>query len=144
MRSSFLTLFLLSSALSFSQDVPSIKFGKISESNFASKTYPIDTSAAAIVLSDIGSTQVKGNDKSSVSLEFKHHRRIHVLKNSGYGIGTIEIPLYKNGDLEERLSDLKASTYNLENGKIVETKLNVKSGVFGDKIDRNRVIKKFT
>ena len=42
------------------------------------------------------------------------------------------------------MDKLRAVTYNLENGKVVETKLDVKSNVFKDKIDKNRVVKKFT
>jgi len=133
---------LLSSGLA-GQDIPSIKFGKISEAELSKKVYAIDTGAAAVVLADIGATQLKGNDKASVSLEFRHHRRIHILKSSAYDIATIEIPLYKDGDAEEKLSDLKAVTYNLENGKITESKLNVKTGVFRDKIYKNHVLHKF-
>ena len=46
--------------------------------------------------------------------------------------------------MEEELESVKAYTYNLENGKVVETKLDVKSGVFKDKISKNLVVKKFT
>ena len=45
---------------------------------------------------------------------------------------------------EEELVTLKAVTYNLENGKVVETKLETKSAVFKDKINKNLVVKKFT
>jgi hypothetical protein len=45
---------------------------------------------------------------------------------------------------EEILEKLKAITYNLENGKVVETKLENKSGVFEDKLDKKNKIKKFT
>ena len=56
----------------------------------------------------------------------------------------MEIRLYTNGEAEEELENLKAVTYNLENGKVVETKLEIKSAVFKDKINKNLVIKKFT
>src|SRR5690606_20010231 len=44
----------------------------------------------------------------------------------------------------EELVKLKAYTYNLENGKVVETRLDSKKGVFKDKLDRKRVLRKFT
>lgn len=140
----FITVFMLGVTAMYSQDLSAVKFGKISEADFKNKVYQIDTGASAVVLADIGHTQIKGNDKGSVSLEFRYHRRIHVLRNSGYDIATVEIPLYKDGDDEEQLKDLKAVTYNLEGSKIAETKLNVKNSVFSERIDRNRVIKKFT
>ena len=47
-------------------------------------------------------------------------------------------------DDEEKLDKLKAVTYNMENGKLVETKLDVKANVFKDKLDKNHMIRKFT
>ncbi|MBL0131549.1 MAG: hypothetical protein IPP43_10825 [Chitinophagaceae bacterium] len=42
----------------------------------------------------------------------------------------MSIRLYSEGEDEEKLDKLRAVTYNLENGKVVETKLDVKSNVF--------------
>ncbi|MEI9810609.1 MAG: transglutaminase domain-containing protein [Bacteroidota bacterium] len=69
--------------------------------------------------------------------------RISLIK-TGYGIANIVIPLYTNGDDEEELSSLKAVTYNLVNGEVTETKLEIKSAVFKDKISKNWVVRKFT
>jgi hypothetical protein len=121
-----------------------VKFGKISKAEVSRTSYLIDTAAAAVIIADIGKTEVVANKKDFFSLEFKHHKRIHILQKSGYDYATIEIPLYKDGDMEEELKDLKAITYNFEDGKIVETELNVKSGVFKEKLNNNIVIKKFT
>lgn len=143
MKKIFLAVLVCSTAAVFAQQVPSFKFGKIGETDFNTKAYAIDTGAAAVVLADIGSTQIKGKD-DWFALEFKHYKRIHILKKSGYDIATVEIYLYTEGELEEKLDDLKAITYNLEDGKVVETKLNAKTQVFKDKLDKNRVVKKFT
>jgi hypothetical protein len=143
MRKAFLAVFVCCTVAAVAQQVPSFKFGKISEADFSTKTYTIDTGAAAVVLADIGSTQIKGKD-DWFALEFKHYKRVHILKKSGYDIATVEIYLYAEEELEEKLDDLKAVTYNLEDGKVVETKLNAKTQVFKDKLDKNRVVKKFT
>ena len=126
------------------QEKPPVKFGKISADDFKTKIYSIDSNAAAVVIADIGSTAIVGNSKGWFSLEFKHFKRIHILKQSGYDIANVEIPLYTNGNLEEQLENLKAYTYNLENGKVVESKLDIKTGVFKDKRSKNLVVKKFT
>jgi hypothetical protein len=131
-------------SFSFSQEMPSIKFGKVSEADLRNRSYAIDTGANAVVIANVGTTKIVGNSKGFVSLESREYKRIHILKNAGYDLATVEIPLYKEDDLEEELKDLKAVTYNLENGKVVETKLNEKSSVFKEKIDGNRVIMKFT
>lgn len=133
-------LFTLSA---FTQTSPNVKFGKLSSDDLSKKSYTIDTGAAAVILYDIGSTNIKGNIKGWFSAEFKIYRRIHILNKNGYDHATVEIPLYANGEDEEKLDNLKASTYNLENGKVIETKLE-KSSVFKQKVNKNLVIRKFT
>ena len=137
-------IWVFTSITLFGQEGPSIKFGKISETDLRNRTYPIDTGARAVVLADIGTTKVVGNSKASVSLEFKKHKRIHILKKSGYDLATIEIDLYKEDELEEQIKDLRAATYNLENGKLVETKVNEKTALFKERIDGNRIKMKLT
>src|SRR5687768_4043495 len=122
--------------------VPEAKFGKISATELEQKSYSIDPTADAIVLYDIGVTQIVGNRKGWFSLEFKRKKRIHILNKNGYGQASIEIPVYKINDQEEQLLDLKASTYNLENGKISEAKLD-KSAIYSEKRDKHIVLKKF-
>lgn len=126
------------------QKDPKFKFGDIKPADFSTTAYTIDTSAAAVVLADIGSSEFEGNNKGSFSIVFKNYRRAHILTKNGYGIADVEIPLYTSGSLEEELQNLKAVTYNLENGKVVETKLDVKKAVFKDKINKNLVVRKFT
>jgi hypothetical protein len=130
--------------LASGQDKAPVKFGKVSPEDFKTTVYPIDSSANAVVIADIGSTEMVGNTKGGFSLEFKNYRRAHILNKNGYDIGDVTIPIYTNGDAEEELVNLKAVTYNLENGKVTETKLEVKTGVFKDKINKHLVIKKFT
>lgn len=141
----FLLSFLLyCNFLLLAQEKSKIKFGNVKPEDFQAKLYAIDSSADAVVIADIGSTEIIGNNKGYFSLLFKNYRRAHILNKNGYDIGDVQIELYSDGDAEEELENLKAVTYNLENGKVVETKLDVKSAVFKDKIDKNLVIRKFT
>jgi transglutaminase-like putative cysteine protease len=133
----FLSLFLLA------QNKVNVKFGKVSPEDFSKKVYSVDSNASAVVIADIGSSEIVGNSKGWFSLEFKRYRRVHILNKNGYDEANVEIRLYSDGDREEELNSVKAVTYNLENGKVVETKLE-KNGIFKDKIDKRRVIKKFT
>lgn len=135
---------LISGLKLFAQEKSPVKFGKVSAEDFKNSVYSIDSNAAAVVIADIGSSQIVGNNNAWFSLEFRHFKRVHILKKSGYDIADIEISLYTNGKLEEELQNLKATTYNLDNGKVTETKLDIKNSVFKDKISKNLVIKKFT
>jgi hypothetical protein len=126
------------------QEKSKIKFGNVTEKDFAGNVYPIDSNANAVVIADMGSSSIEGNNKNSFSLIYRHFKRIHILNKNGYDIANVTIPLYFEGTDEEQLDKLKAVTYNLEDGKVVETKLDVKNNVFKEKISKNRITKKFT
>ncbi|HET9824850.1 MAG TPA: transglutaminase domain-containing protein, partial [Chitinophagaceae bacterium] len=128
---------------SFAQDKANVKFGKVSPEDFAPKAYAVDSNANAVVIADIGSSRIVGNNKGWFSFEFKRYCRVRLLNKNGFDLATEQIPLYSHGQAEERLVDLKAATYNLENGKVVETKLD-RDNVFKDKLDKNWVVRKFT
>src|SRR6266550_2842474 len=125
------------------QEKSTIKYGKVSVEDLQKKTYTIDSNANAVVLADIGSTEIVGNSKGWFSLEFKHFKRIHILNKAAYDAANVEIALFTTGDREEDLSSIKAVTYNLENGKVTETKLE-KSAIFKDKKNKSWIVKKFT
>jgi hypothetical protein len=120
------------------------KFGNVTEKDFANKVYAVDSTAEAVVIADIGSSEIEGNNKGWFSLVYKHYKRVHILNKNAFDMANVSIRLFSNGTDEEELDKLKAVTYNLENGKVVETKLDVKESVFKDKLDKNNVIKKFT
>jgi transglutaminase superfamily protein/uncharacterized protein DUF3858 len=134
--------FLQSSSLS-AQDKLSIKFGKITPADFDLSKQKYDSGAAAVVIADIGKTYFEGNAKGDFSLVFSRFRRVKIINKNGYDAASDEILVYKNGIYGENLAELKASTFNLENGNVVEAKLDQKS-VFTDKLDRYYSNKKFT
>lgn len=126
---------------------PPVKYGDVSEKDFSNKAYSIDNNANAVVIADIGSSNIEGNNKGWFSLVFKRYKRVHVLNKNGYDEANVSIDLYTSGSSsggEEQLDKVRAVTYNLENGKVVETKLDVKTSVFKDKLSKNWFVKKFT
>jgi hypothetical protein len=137
------TVALLCCIQSFSQKKTDAKFGKITPEDFNHKIYSIDSNANAVVIAEVGSTEIVGNSKGWFSLEYKHYRRVHILNKNGYDEAKVEIQLYFDGTTEEELNSLKAVTYNLEGGKVVETKLD-KDNLFKDKISKHLIVKKFT
>ena len=139
----FFKIFFLISLSSFGQDKSPVKFGKISAEDFK-KTYNIDSSASAVIIADIGSSEIAGNLKGWFSIQFKHFKRVHILNNNSFELANVEIPLYFEGDNEEELRNLKAHTYNLENGKVMLTKLDVKTSVYKANLSKNHVVKRFS
>jgi hypothetical protein len=120
-----------------------IKFGTVSIEEVKMKTCALDSSAEAVVLADFGESALKYNTTDGFVLEFKRTRRIKILTKDGLGWGDFEIMLYHEGIDDEKLSGLKCVTYNLEQGKIVESKMK-NDAVFREKYDDNRDLVKFT
>jgi len=133
---------LCASATMFAQEKPSIKYGKITPQDFTVVSPVIDSSTNAVVIADMGVSDIEGSTKGWFKFVYKRHCRIKILNQKGFDAAAITIPLYfRNGD-EEKMIDLKATTYNLENGNVVATKLQNKD-VFEEK-QKNYRIKKFT
>jgi hypothetical protein len=145
MRNSFLFAgFLLLSTLLFGQKKDAnTRFPKIRMEDLQRTVYAVDSNASAVVLYDYGQSKIKGNHKGWFSLEYKRRKRVHILKKAAYAEGDVAIYLYIDGSDEERLRSVKAVTYNLEHGKVVEKRLE-KAAVFTDKLDKNHIVKKFT
>ncbi|SEW41208.1 DUF3857 and transglutaminase domain-containing protein [Chitinophaga arvensicola] len=126
----------------YAQDGSKMKFGKVSKEEFAIQRSEKDTGAHAIVLSEIGSSAFE-SDGNGLRLIYKVHRRFKIIDPNGYDVATVQVSLNKSEAGEERLQNLKAATYNLENGQIVETKLESEN-VFNDKQDKSLMVKRFT
>ena len=139
----FTVFFLVLLGAARAQDKLPVKFGKVTPQDFNVTAPGADSATDAIVIADYGISTFEGNNQGRFDIIFKHSCRIKILKRTGFDAATIEIPLYVLGTQMEKLSGLRASTYNLENGQVVETKLDDKS-VFADRLSRNWMQKKFT
>lgn len=142
------TSFILTS---YSQKPPS-KFGKITVDELKNKNCPIDSNAHAYYIFDYGNsyfqyadTKISSDEAESsrkgFQLYFTRHFRIKIIDNQGFSWADFEIPLYRDGD-EEKILKLKAYTYNLENNKIVKTKLE-KNDVYKEETSEYWITEKF-
>jgi hypothetical protein len=125
------------------QDKMPVKFGKVTPDDFKVTAAALDSSADVVVIADYGLTSFDGNARGWFDLVFHRSKRIRILKRTGFDAATIKIPLYVDGSTIEKVSGLKASTYTLEDGKVVETKLDNKS-IFTDKVGKHVNVEKFT
>jgi Domain of Unknown Function with PDB structure (DUF3857) len=115
-----------------------IKFGKIDESDLKMTVYPKDSAASAVILCDYGEAREENRIGDYVII-YEYHRRVKILKADAEVLeffGNITIPYYK-GDI---VSDIKAVSYERQNGVIKETKLD-KSGIFTKEIYKNYFVK---
>jgi len=125
------------------QNKPSAKFGKISPADFDLSQSTVDPDAGALVIADIGESHYEGVNIRGMRLMYNHYKRAKILKKSGFAIADVTIPYFSNGTYGQKIYDLKANTYNLENGQVTQIKLDDKS-VFTENFTGDFFLKKFT
>jgi hypothetical protein len=143
MRILILGLIMALVAQTASAQKPPIKFGNVPIEDLKMTVYSKDSSAAAVVLADYGESSLTYNQDKGFMLNYERIRRVKILTKDGLEWANYRILLYENTSGEEKLTALKAVTYNLENGKIVETKMK-SDAVFREKYDENRNLLKMT
>lgn len=124
MRFNLLLLFFLISFCALAQD-HGFPFGQVTYRELEMRRYEKDTSANAVVLNEFGETYIQDGDHFNLIHEY--HVKIKILKQEGVEDATVEIPLYKSSNGKEKLNTYKASSFNIENGSIKETKLDTKN-----------------
>ena len=132
-----LHLVLLGPLCAVGQKSP-VKFGEIPMADMTMTIYDRDSSAAAVILSDYGRANF-----GYWTLQFERHVRIKILKKSGFRWADVAIPVFHEGAVGEDVVKFKATTYNLEDGKIVATDLS-KGGMFKEKFNLYFNVHKFT
>jgi hypothetical protein len=125
--------------------MPNVKFGEVTNSDFENNIYSIDSNAHAIVLYDACKAKYYGDNKGGFNIEYTYHRRIRLLnKNAFDQLATINIYLYKgSGSFEDKMSKINAATYNFENGLVKKSNVE-KSAIFKDKVSKTFQVQKFT
>lgn len=101
------------------------ELGKVSISELEQKSYPLDTTAVAAILYNKARTQFVYDHKKGFSLIHECEFRIKIYKKEGLKWADFKVPYfigYKSND-KDRVVFSNAVTYNLENGKIVKTKV---------------------
>jgi len=123
----FITANCLFSIVALMSQELSLKYGKITKDELNMKVYPKDTTAAAVVLYEDGYTSFSYIHTIGFQITEEVKRKIKIFKQEGVEEATIAIPFYyKNSDNNESISSIEAYSYNMEDGKVVKTKLDKK------------------
>lgn len=140
---SILVCFLLSVPFILHAGEKLPKFGKIDESFVSSNSCPIDSSAHAYYVFDIGEDYFDYNTTDGFVLKQQRHFMIKILDETAFDWADIEIPLYQDNGTDDKVFSIKAVTYNIEGEEVVESKLD-KDNIFRDKRSEHWDITKFT
>lgn len=142
MNKLLLVVCVMFTATVFAQKAP-IKFGDIPMADLTMTRYPKDSSASAVILADYGESSLQYDQTDGFKLKFERIIRIKILTSDGLSRANFSIPLYHDGSDGEKVSSLKAVTYNLENGKVTESKMK-SDATFKEKYDTNIDLMKLT
>ena len=145
MRRQLIISILLAFASSLLMAQPeSSKFGKVSDEELEMTVYDADSSASAVILFDVGTSEIRYNtSKDDFEVVFNRHVRIKILTKDGFDWADFSIPLYYSHGSSERLSRLRGFTFYKQDGKTEKEKLET-SSVIEEKSTDNISYKKFT
>lgn len=139
MRIVSLWLLLFTCQLCCAQD-NGFRFGEVTDQDLKPALYEKDTAATAVILREFGEAYIDNYHDNN--LLFEYHVVIKILKQQGLHYADVEIPLRKHEGRFESIREVKASSFNLENGSKWETKMDVKN-VFTENISKYWDQKKF-
>jgi transglutaminase-like putative cysteine protease len=118
---------------------PEMKWGDIPDELLDMTEYPADPDAAAVIVGDIGEATVS----SRWDVRFERHRRIKILSEAGYDLGTVSL-VYVDEDGLERVSAIKGQTFVREpDGRVRRVKLD-KGSIFHEDLPGGRKRVTFT
>lgn len=137
-------LFIIVILFAIKINAQEIKFGKVSNHELKEKFNPKDSTANATYLLKKRKTHFVYSSSKGFQVVTEYHERIKIYKKKGVDYATKKITYYdpKSGD-KERISNLKAYSFNLVNNKIEKNKLS-KKDIFDEKLNKYRSQKKIT
>jgi len=129
--------------LSLTTHAQNFNFGVTSPEDYEFDRKKIDSNANAVVLREFGKGFFEMNFEGHTDVAFIYHVKIKIYNRAGFDQANIIIPMYKGEFRDETISDLKASTFNLIDGKITETQLD-KEKLIVENQSKNLNLAKFT
>ncbi|WAC39760.1 DUF3857 domain-containing protein [Pedobacter sp. SL55] len=122
-------------------------YGKLTDEDRMFNNKQIDSNANTVYLNEFGNTRFSyDSETGSMKLVYEYHARIKIFNKEGFNAANIVIPTYKSGtgdNQQEVISGIKASTFNYQNGKFVETEMTTKS-IFNEEKSKYLSLTKFT
>lgn len=104
-----------------------MKYGKIDQKDLEMTRCEADTNAKALILGDFGEVTYQFNAKEDLELVYTRHLRIKIFDQEATSYGDFKLKLWRGVSLEgEKITKLKAVTFNLVDGSIEKTELDKK------------------
>lgn len=120
----------------FASSYAQVKFGKISKEELALSKSELEPEAAAEIISKVGRYEVvynKVTEAFEVNKEVEVRVKVYDKDKTPTHLLNMQVPTYIMESSKEKIFGVRASTYNLEDGKIKETKVS-RSDIFTEKM----------
>jgi hypothetical protein len=140
MKKSFTAILLMMFTFNNAQ---TFKYGKVSIDELKATTCALDSTATAAILYNERYTHFEYDEEIGFYIVDEYFMRMKIYSIEGYDYATHSIPMYNSNSTKEEIIGLKGTTYTLENGEIVKTKLD-NDAVFFEKTNKYWSQKKFT
>jgi hypothetical protein len=131
----------------FSQQIgkPKHTLGKLTAADFTLPTTPlIDSSTNAVILADLGDVHFIGNHSGWFSYVYFRQTRIKILNKKAFDLASVSVLLYgEEGPDIDKLSNVEATAYTLENGQLQATKMDAKD-IYSTRVNKNWTRAKFS
>jgi len=112
---------------------PDMSFGSITQETFSPAVYPLDSNANAVYLFDHGEINYDPSyEHRGYAVVYERHVRLRILNKNALSLATLTLSALHHNNSWTYIDDMRGATYNLENGKVVVTKVD-KSNIFKDK-----------
>lgn len=131
---------LLITALSFSQTSFNSDSFVVSRNDISTHTFNTDSTANALIIYEQGNSFF---DKGNYALKTEIRRKIKILNRNGFEWATAKIYLFNDGKRKEKVSQIFATTYNIENGEVTKSELK-SDDIFEEIYNEKYTIVKFT
>lgn len=120
----------------FASSYAQVKFGKISKEELALSKSELEPEAAAEIISKVGRYEVAYNkvtEAFEVNKEVEVRIKVYDKDKTPTHLLNMQVPTYIMESSKEKIFGVRASTFNLEDGKIKETKVG-RSDIFTEKM----------
>lgn len=140
MKKLLLMLLFISSLKHYAQNQFNSSDMSVTRTDLEINTYAEDSTANALVLYEYGKSYI---DKTTYNLKTEVTKKLKIINREGFDKATQTVYLYNNDSKKEKISNISATTYNLENNSVTKTRLE-KSQIFEEKYNDNNTLIKFS
>ncbi len=139
MKKLYTLLLIITTSYCFGQSNKTpYNFGRITQSDYDLQVYAKDSTANAVFIYERGDTTFD-QTYTSIIIRTKYYGKVKIFNKEGISHATIKIPIYRNSQRSEKVTDIRGITHN----GVVQTSLS-KAHIYTEELSQHWSEVKFT